>query len=166
MMIFYDDSQRSSDDPKSEHLPWCSGLADLMTRWRTADAGQVSRASFVELMYTLAFHTNFLPLGHRFHFLVMTCFDVRDCCFVVPDVGSRGLEHALAHGNADVATALRDDVVVLFPIECCDTFNYSSPHNITTPRWKKPTGHWKPPNLGSLTITHPIATSSLQPSIN
>ena len=31
---------------------------------------------------------------------------------------------------------------------------------------EKPTGHWTSPNLGSLTITHPIATSSLQPSIS
>ena len=61
--FFYDDSQRSSDDPKSEHLPWCSGLADLMTRWRRADAGQVSRASFRSINVHAGFPHHFLFLG-------------------------------------------------------------------------------------------------------
>lgn len=156
MMIFYDDSQRSSDDPKSEHLPWCSGLADLMTRWRRADAGQVSRASFVALMYTLAFHTNF------FLSLVMTSISSRFALtFVIADLFFLTEEAVASSMRLHMATLMSllpitmmwPCVVVHLPSTIGVT-HHPSPYNITTPHWKahRPLEN---PNLGSLTIPHP-----------
>lgn len=70
---------------KSEHLPWCSGLADLMTRWRRADAGQVSRASFVASCTRWLSHTR-LAFGHDFHFLFMSSFVIADVAMQVQEV--------------------------------------------------------------------------------
>jgi hypothetical protein len=84
-----------------------------------------------------------------------------------PDVGSRSLEHALAYGNADVATAHHNDIAVLCPITCRNTSSIH--HHTTSPHpIGKPTGPWRPRTLGSLKthlIIH-IATSSLPPSIH
>lgn len=47
------------------------------------------------------------------------------------DVGSRGLEHALAHGNARVAAASLNGVAMLWPTRC-RSVNTSTIHHLTT----------------------------------